>query len=260
MALRLRSGFPAAVTPTTPAGRTRPRDAGGLDGATTATAGRLGRGLRTVALALCALSMGLGPSPVSAAPADNYLWSFTATPPSPSPGTSVTLTATVAYDVGPTPYWIEIFDLTTGQRLAACSSGRTCSAGVFESDPKFRRYQVYITYYTPTVPACVPPVLDCFDLQVSWSAIAVGIAFNDNGALIATAARDVEPTPYWIDIFNMTTGHRLAACGLGTSCSATPDLNFHGTMDFQAFIAARSNAPPTDYQGASRLFTLYGHA
>jgi hypothetical protein len=38
-----------------------------------------------------------------------------------------TVTATSTIDVGPTPYWIEIFDLDTGARVALCSAGTTCT-------------------------------------------------------------------------------------------------------------------------------------
>jgi hypothetical protein len=37
------------------------------------------------------------------------------------------VTATANANVGPTPYYIEIFDENTGSRLAVCGSGTTCS-------------------------------------------------------------------------------------------------------------------------------------
>jgi hypothetical protein len=46
-------------------------------------------------------------------------------------GTSVTLTATTSFNVGPTPDFIEIFDITTGTRVSpACGTGTTCTATV----------------------------------------------------------------------------------------------------------------------------------
>jgi hypothetical protein len=44
----------------------------------------------------------------------------------PSAGPA-TYTAAASQDVGPTPYWIEIFDATTSTRLGYCGSGSTCS-------------------------------------------------------------------------------------------------------------------------------------
>jgi hypothetical protein len=39
-----------------------------------------------------------------------------------------TLTATSNVNVGPTPYYIEIFNLRTGANVAICGSGTTCTA------------------------------------------------------------------------------------------------------------------------------------
>src|ERR1043166_5414640 len=48
-------------------------------------------------------------------------------------GSSVSLAAQFSYNVGPTPYYIEIYDQTTGARLASCGYGTTCSATVSSS-------------------------------------------------------------------------------------------------------------------------------
>jgi hypothetical protein len=41
--------------------------------------------------------------------------------------TGYTLTAYADLDVGPTPYYISIFNYTTGERLTMCVTGNTCS-------------------------------------------------------------------------------------------------------------------------------------
>jgi hypothetical protein len=46
---------------------------------------------------------------------------------------STTLTATTNFNVGPTPYWIGIYDRTDGTWVNECPTGTTCSATV--SDP-----------------------------------------------------------------------------------------------------------------------------
>jgi hypothetical protein len=46
---------------------------------------------------------------------------------------STTLTATTNFNVGPTPYWIGIYDVTDGTWVSECPTGTTCSATV--SDP-----------------------------------------------------------------------------------------------------------------------------
>src|SRR5690348_15935472 len=44
------------------------------------------------------------------------------------PGHPVTLTATSNVDVGPTPYYLQIFDVTSNSQLASCGYGTACSA------------------------------------------------------------------------------------------------------------------------------------
>jgi hypothetical protein len=48
--------------------------------------------------------------------------------------TSYSLNATTNYDVGPTPFFIEIYDTTTGNRIAYCGSGSSCSGTDYGSD------------------------------------------------------------------------------------------------------------------------------
>ena len=88
---------------------------------------RLLGALFTLALTLPAL----GPVPASAAgsgkpphraPAAGQpiTVSLTASPAANSPGASTRLTATASMDVGPTPFFIEIFDLKFGVNVAIC--------------------------------------------------------------------------------------------------------------------------------------------
>ena len=59
-------------------------------------------------------------------------------------GTAVTLTATANTDVGPTPYYITIYDETTGAELAVCGTGITCSATVSESSTGSQQFEAFI--------------------------------------------------------------------------------------------------------------------
>ncbi len=62
----------------------------------------------------------------------------------PYVGTAVTLTATANTDVGPTPYYITIYDETTGAELAVCGTGITCSATVSESTTGSQQFEAFI--------------------------------------------------------------------------------------------------------------------
>ncbi|TMK39248.1 MAG: hypothetical protein E6G66_17900, partial [Actinobacteria bacterium] len=67
-------------------------------------------------------------------------------------GGSATLTATYTLDVGPTPYYIEIFDHTTGVLVKECSSGTTCSVSVSYSYPTTHTYVAYVARFGTTEP------------------------------------------------------------------------------------------------------------
>ncbi len=58
--------------------------------------------------------------------------------------TGVAQAATANTDVGPTPYYITIYDETTGAELAVCGTGTTCSAAVSESSTGSQRFEAFI--------------------------------------------------------------------------------------------------------------------
>src|SRR5215470_2030230 len=51
------------------------------------------------------------------------------------PGHTITLTATTNIDVGPTPWFIEIYDYSSTTLLQVCGGGTTCSVDVTEPSP-----------------------------------------------------------------------------------------------------------------------------
>src|SRR5215467_9882435 len=59
-------------------------------------------------------------------------------------GGTATLTATTLSDVGPTPYYIEIFDKNTNARVGVCGYGTTCSTTVTQSAVTTHCYVAYI--------------------------------------------------------------------------------------------------------------------
>ena len=75
---------------------------------------------------------------------NGFTVSLAASSTDPYVGTSVTLTATANTDVGPTPYYISIYDETTGAELASCGSGITCSATVSESATGSHEFEAFI--------------------------------------------------------------------------------------------------------------------
>ena len=166
-------------------------------------------------------------------------------------GTAVTLNAHTSFDVGPTPYWTEIFDNNTGARIAVCGGGTDCTVTVSYSSSAAHRYVAYISNNDPSYPpAGRLAVSASSEPWVTWttSTLRVVSLVSSGYSVTATANTDVGPTPYWIEIFSETRGadgldttySRLAACGYGTTCSASVSP---GTV-VTAFISPYSTALP----------------
>lgn len=83
-------------------------------------------------------------------------------------------------------------------------------------------------------------------------------AATDSGPVSAWSWLDVGPTPYYISIFNRTTGQRVALCGFGRSCttdSVAPPLG--RCYDFVAFVGGfGSTIPPAPVRSTSNIETL----
>jgi hypothetical protein len=182
-------------------------------------------------------------------------------------GSTVTVTSTTAFDVGPTAYWTQIYDLTTGARVADCGSGTTCTATVNQSTPHFGRYEAWLGGQGASPP---PPSSQgaTGEMDVAWNAIDVSLSAGNPITLSSTtyavnltavAAQDVGPTPHFIEIFNVTTGAEVAACATGTTCANQTVLSSNGPeYTFQAFVTPLSNTVPTSFQGASAYVFLGG--
>lgn len=96
------------------------------------------------ATAVCCYSGVAQAATAHPAAGNGFTVSLAASSTDPYLGTPVTLTATANTDVGPTPYYISIYDETTGAELAVCGSGSTCSATVSESTPGSQVFQAFI--------------------------------------------------------------------------------------------------------------------
>jgi hypothetical protein len=55
-------------------------------------------------------------------------------------------------DVGPTPFFIEVFDETTGAKTAGCSTGTTCSGSVSEAPPARDLFITYVSDFASWLP------------------------------------------------------------------------------------------------------------
>jgi hypothetical protein len=93
--------------------------------------------------------------------------SLSASPTSLIIGSPTTLTATTSVNIGPTPFYTEIFDKSTGKRLVVCSTGTTCSVSVFGA----MGTQQYISYVSADSAAFPPPDIQATSnvVDVTWT-------------------------------------------------------------------------------------------
>jgi hypothetical protein len=126
-------------------------------------------------------------------------------------------------DVGPTPYYTEIFDATTGTLLRACGSGTSCTTAVTKPVATTHRYAAFVSlhgssYHPPGVQATSRSVYVTW-ARSGWrlSLVAKPAYTLGTTAVTATANHDVGPTPYYIEIFN-ENGTWLKECPSGSTC------------------------------------------
>lgn len=169
-----------------------------------------------------------------------------------------TLTATATQDIGPSPFYIQIYDANTGVRLKYCAFGATCSVATSQSTATTHRFIAFVSdYSTAYYPSGIQATSN--SSYVTWTAsnyrVSLGIAAPSRSTrtLTAYSNTNVGPTPYYIEIFNLRTGARIAVCGSGTTCSTTVSLAI-GHTDFAAFISSYSTTlPPAGTQANSNV-------
>jgi hypothetical protein len=185
---------------------------------------------------------------VSLTASSNYLW----------PTQYSTLTATTNMDVGPTPYYLRIYDETAGAYVVTCATGTTCSSSVTQPLPATHEYAAVVsdasTSYPPAgMQAGYGPV------GVVWHGTALTLAAGQPtvpvggvSTLTATTSQDIGPSPFWTEIFDMTTGTRVMDCGSGTTCSVSVSQAAATTHEYVAYLSALSTAyPPPGVQETS---------
>ncbi len=174
-----------------------------------------------------------------------------------------TLTATAGTNVGPTPFWIEIFDTNTGVRIGVCGSGTTCTATESQAVATTHKFVAYISGYSTTFPPA-NTIETSTPVFVTWGAgnyrvslSGTGSIYSGSETLTATSNVNVGPTPYWIEIYNLDTGTRLGACGTGTTCTLTASKTL-GLNHYVAFISSYSTAlPPAGTQASSNVVSAW---
>jgi hypothetical protein len=174
-----------------------------------------------------------------------------------------TLTATVGTNVGPTPYYILIFDTGTspnsssGTLIASCGSGTVCTVSVTQPRPAYEYYEAVVAPYSGTYPPA--NVQARAATSVAWAGnpltLSVGsptINVGQTALIGAVANTDVGPTPFFLSVFDATTGQRVASCGSGRVCNATVTATEATTHRYVAYWGPpAANFPPTGFLNRS---------
>ena len=193
-----------------------------------------GRSRRLLAIAaitgLLALSGVVGGT-AAPARADSFFVELTASPPTVAVSQSATLTATTGADVGPTPWYIDIYDMTAGKLLRACGFGTTCSVSVTEGLATTHAFVAYVAS-----PSAAPPPANIqgtsdtafvtwtnSGIRVNLTGPEVVIVSNGPGVYTATANVNVETltpgAPAVLIIYDETTGSMLGFTTVGHTVS-----------------------------------------
>jgi hypothetical protein len=195
-----------------------------------------------------------------AVPLTSWSVSLTVSPNVLWPTQYSTLTATANSDVGPTPYYLRIYDVTAGAYVVTCATGTTCSAPVTQPVPAAHYYVAVVSYSSAGYPPAGEQAVSS-EIGVVWHGVSLTLAASQptvpvgaSSTLTAATSQDIGPSPFWIEIFDVTTGTRAAVCGYGTSCSATVSQAAAATHEYVAYLSANSAAyPPPSIQETSLL-------
>jgi Domain of unknown function (DUF1906) len=190
--------------------------------------------------------------------------SLSANPKFLAPGASTTLTATASTDVGPTPYFIQIYDNGSKARVASCAIGTTCTTSVSQSAAGVFNYIAYIGNSDATAPPSTT-IATSSTVKVVWLSVTLtasdaSLADGRSMTLIATANTDLSTSPYFIEIFDQTTGAFIDECGLCSSLTTSAiSQSSPGTHTFAAYISGFSQTfpPPNIQASATKGVTWY---
>lgn len=178
-------------------------------------------------------------------------------------GQSMSLTAYANLDVGPTPYWIEIYDSTTGGLIASCGAGTSCSTSVSQSGPTTHNFIAYIGSYSGTNPpgtvAATSNTVTCTWFSLSLSANPYYLGAGQTSTVTASVQPDVGPTPYWLGVYDSSTGGSVAVCASGTSCGGSVNMGSGTSHSFVAYVAGygTTNPPPNVHVTSNTVYVTW---
>jgi hypothetical protein len=187
----------------------------------------------------------------SATPAIAWTASLSASSTSLWPTQYTTLTTATNQDVGPTPYYLSIYDNTAAANVAICGTGTTCTASVTQPTATTHSYTAYVSGY----PSVHPPTniqATSGTVSVTWKGLGISLqaptptaGVNGNVTLTSTASTDLGPTPFYAEIVDTNTNTVVGSpCGFTTTCTAYVAQAIATTHRFVAYISSYSTSLP----------------
>lgn len=209
-------------------------------------------------------TVGLIATPAKAAP--SYSVTLSADPTSLETGEATTLTTTASHDLTGTRWTTYVFDQTDPSWYRTCKV-QTCSFSVTQSspgthtyiayvardrsDPRYPPTQIQATSNTVTVTWTQPTFTVRLDAEATW------VTPGSTVRLLATANKDMAGRAFAIQIFDLTSGERLAICDSGSTCLAQVEQVTPATRAYQAFVAEPGpTPPPPNVQASSEVVTI----
>lgn len=186
-------------------------------------------------------------------------------------GASVNLSAATSCDIGPTPYYLQIFDVTTGTLVhPGWGGGTNWSQAVSQNVATTHGYVAYLDSGDGSAIPTTGIYAKSATIYVTWEAPANNLTVTLTGPAevgydqgpawyTATTNQDLRNTPYYLEIFDETTGTELTAnpCGVGTTCSVSFTPSFGGD-NLVAFVSDYSSAlPPVETQASSNVLNTF---
>jgi hypothetical protein len=179
-----------------------------------------GRGVALLAVSGL-LGLGVIAGTAASASASTFTVTLTASPTTLPVGQATTLTATANMDVGPTPYFIEIYNTSAGgPPICVIGTGTTCTTKQAEFIPTSEDYVAYVALDSPASPPSQIQAKSAISL-VTWNTSGLQLSltgpakvplFNMEGTYTATTNTSINGKGDTIFIADQTSGNLLKEC------------------------------------------------
>jgi hypothetical protein len=173
-------------------------------------------------------------------------------------GDSVELTATANNSVGGSPWVNEIYNSTAGTFVGGCNTGSVCNVSVSESSAASDTFVAYVADYGAYNP---PPTIQATssNIAVQWVSYSISLSVSSSSAVLneplflsAVASPSVSGSPYYVTVYNTTTGALVTSCANVTTCPTQVAESSAGTNSFVAYVSdVSTTAPPPNVVATS---------